>query len=731
MANDINIRIGAKLDGLRKGIQQANRELTRFANFAENTGRELTTRLTLPIIGAGTAAIVSFAKFERLELSLKALAEEGENASDTMARLQKIAQLPGIGLEQAIKGAAQLRTVGFSALQAEAALEGLAKAVTLSGEGPEQLQSVVRQLTQMSSKGRILQEDLGVILENVPSIGIALQDAFGTTSAEAIRNTGVSAQQFTAKIIKAIAANEKFQNVQGGVANELENFGLSVRLSLAELGRTIAETINLSELLRSVSGFINRATTAFKNLNPNIQKGIVYVAGFAAAVGPLVFGIGAAIKVATSFVGTLRLVGGTLTVLAANPIGAVVAAIGLVVVAFKSAYDSSERFRATIKGVVAVIINFAKTIKDALLAPFQAVGALLRGEFAEVENILQNALGFTAGETAGQAFARAYEAEIVRSRQAEQLSGRQVQTNTNVGGTNLDDIFSNLGGGSRGPVNVIDPIEVNKSIALVKSLQEATTGLAGELAKPIDELGLQFEALPSQISYAEESLLQYQERINQARDRSLAFGASFDLLGEKISLTQQAVDQAFADGFTSASENVQSLVAELEKLNRIETVTAGINALGGAIESMAENGALSFKSFASAAISAITDVIGALIKQGVAAAVANAFKNPAGIIPPVGLALAGLAGAGASALFKSLINTISPPKLAAGGIIPPGFSGDRFPALLNSGEAVIPINKLFDQMQEMFGGGGNFVLRGQDLVLAYDRASYSSNRIGG
>jgi tape measure domain-containing protein len=188
--NDINIRIGAKLDGLQRDIKKAQGSLTRFANFAESTGRDLSTRLSLPILGVGAAAVASFAKFERMELSLKALADEGENTSETLARLREIALLPGISLEQAAKGAAQLRAVGFEAAQAEEILKGLSKAVTLSGEGPEQLGSVVRQLTQMSSKGRILQEDLSVIQENVPSVALAIKDAFGTNNIEAIQAAG-------------------------------------------------------------------------------------------------------------------------------------------------------------------------------------------------------------------------------------------------------------------------------------------------------------------------------------------------------------------------------------------------------------------------------------------------------------------------------------------------------------------------------------------------------------
>ncbi|MEO0728595.1 MAG: hypothetical protein AAFZ63_28910 [Bacteroidota bacterium] len=110
-----------------------------------------------------------------------------------------------------------------------------------------------------------------------------------------------------------------------------------------------------------------------------------------------------------------------------------------------------------------------------------------------------------------------------------------------------------------------------------------------------------------------------------------------------------------------------------------------------------------------------------------AAAITGSIQTAPG---PIGLALAAAAGGIASSLFKGAINKIAPPKLAKGGIIPPGFSGDRFPALLNSGEAVLPIDRLM-QAIEAGGGTGEFVLRGDVLVAALKRANYNNARIAG
>lgn len=833
--SDINIRIGAKLDGLQRGIKKAQAELTRFADFAETTGRDLTARLTLPIVGVGVAAVASFAKFERLELGLKALADEGENTGETMARLQKIALLPGIGLEQAINGANQLRTVGFEAAQAEEILKGLSKAVTISGAGPEQLQSVIRQFTQMSSKGRILQEDLSIILENVPSVGIAIQDAFGTQNIDKIKATGVSTQQFIAKIIKAIDANEKFQKAQGGVANELENFGLAVNFALAGLGKTIAESINLSGILQSLSGAIQGASDRFQALSPGVRKTIVVIAGAAAAIGPLIFGLAAAIKVSLGFAAAVRLVGGAFSTLFLNPVGLAIIAIAGIAAGLVYAYNNSEKLRAAVAGLGAGLKAFATDAQAAanelLSADFEkgstrmrtffgretgkaagdefttayaesankglgdkiksfaadvkkAGGELLNADFEAAGDRMGAFFGRLAGENAASDFSAAYKSKIASEsfgfgkgigvlKQPEptaentlSLFGRLPNITdkkpTKPGGET--DVFADLiksltttttGAAEIKPIRLTTdeyakqartlteligterelqfirankrPAGIIQATAAITSQTAAVAGLNAELSRPITDIGARFEQLPAQVSFAQESLGNYATALSEINDRSLAFGASFDTLGAKISTIKSIIDQAFADGLTSADQGVKDLIEEFNKLQVIEKLDTGIRALGSTLGNIAAEGALSFQSFAKAAVSAIGDVIAALIKQGVAAAVTNALKSSA-INPILGLALASSAGLAAAGLFKGLLNSI--PGLKDGGIIPPGFSGDKFPAFLNSGEAVIPLDRLFNELGSG-GGSGEFVVRGQDLILVMDRANNNSRRING
>jgi hypothetical protein len=101
---------------------------------------------------------------------------------------------------------------------------------------------------------------------------------------------------------------------------------------------------------------------------------------------------------------------------------------------------------------------------------------------------------------------------------------------------------------------------------------------------------------------------------------------------------------------------------------------------------------------------------------GTAKAVVNALQTQPFL--PMGPIMAGLAGA----MGAAQIATIAGAKMAHGGIVPSGFPNDTYPALLTSGEAVVPPQKLPD----MTGGGGEFRARivdgGRDLIVIFEEA---------
>lgn len=181
-------------------------------------------------------------------------------------------------------------------------------------------------------------------------------------------------------------------------------------------------------------------------------------------------------------------------------------------------------------------------------------------------------------------------------------------------------------------------------------------------------------------------------------------------------------------------DNSKLLAFDLEKFFKVEQLKED---LGKALESAVENAFASIgegigKAIGEGDIGAIFtglfQTIGAALKEFGAALIAygvamEAFKKT--FSNPIAAIAAGIALIAAGALIQTKI-----PKLASGGIIPEGFPNDTFPALLSSGEAVIPLNR---QLPGMGGGSLQTVrvigdIRGDRIKLLNARTDRRQGR---
>ena len=107
----------------------------------------------------------------------------------------------------------------------------------------------------------------------------------------------------------------------------------------------------------------------------------------------------------------------------------------------------------------------------------------------------------------------------------------------------------------------------------------------------------------------------------------------------------------------------------------------------------------------------------------------ESLKNP--LSWPVALA-AGVAAVAAGALLKSTLSADKTKKFANGGIISGPTMGlmGEYPGAANNPEVVAPLDKLKEMIGGNGGGSGQFVLRGQDLLLSVNRAQKASNLKG-
>jgi tape measure domain-containing protein len=285
-ATAINLIIGADIAQFESAMSKLQKATKKIGKQFTDIGKSMTIGLTVPLVGLGIAAIKSASEIDTLKRALKAVMGSTERAEAEFKKLIEVAKLPGLGLEDAVRGSVNLQAAGFSADQARRALLAFGNALATVGKGKDDLAGVNLVLTQILNKPKVMQQDLNQLFERLPQVRGAMLKTFGTFSSEGLQAMGIDGVEFVEKIITEF---EKLPKMTGGLKNAFENMGDSIQISLAKLGLSINKTFDIEGLINNVSDFIAKLVSAFDNLSPAAQKTILVMAGLVTVMGPLMY----------------------------------------------------------------------------------------------------------------------------------------------------------------------------------------------------------------------------------------------------------------------------------------------------------------------------------------------------------------------------------------------------------------------------------------------------------
>lgn len=281
-STSLNVRLGVIFD--ERTLAQTEKALRRSGEKLSRIGSDLSLSLSAPLGLFGGAAIKAAGDLESLTLALQSQLGSAEKAAQELEKLTKIAEGPGLGLEQVVGASIRLQGVGIAAGEAREVIKQLGNAIASTGGTAENFDSVTRQFTQMISKGRVLQEDISIIAENMPNISSLMLKAFGTQSVEGIRAAGIGAKEFVAGITAAAA---ELPRVKSGIKNNIENAMDAVKIALGKVGLAINDAFDIKGGLEKFAKFITDAAAAFNNLNSSTKTAIAYFGAFLVAIGPI------------------------------------------------------------------------------------------------------------------------------------------------------------------------------------------------------------------------------------------------------------------------------------------------------------------------------------------------------------------------------------------------------------------------------------------------------------
>lgn len=215
--------------------------------------------------------------------------------------------------------------------------------------------------------------------------------------------------------------------------------------------------------------------------------------------------------------------------------------------------------------------------------------------------------------------------------------------------------------------------------------------------------------------------------------------AAYDMAIQKLKEKKKALEEAgiattgLDEAITNLETAAEGLVSPLETLNqklqnlfdqfKIDLLVG----FGEAIADMADGGDFDVTRLGTIIADALINIGKAMIQYGVM--MSAAMKAIKSLNP--GLAIAGgVLAVAAGTFLKNKIQAQKTTKFANGGIVSGPTMGlvGEYPGAKSNPEVIAPLDKL----KSMIGGqgGGTFILRGQDLLLATNRAQKASNLKG-
>jgi hypothetical protein len=849
MANVLEVFLSGDSKELEAALSRADKQLKNFGKSASDIGKTLSLSITAPLALAGTAAI-NFAKdfnesLNKVDVAFKESAGEVQAFAKTTLRAFGIAE--GSALDMAANFGDMATSMGLSTKQAADMSKQL---VGLAGDLAS-FKNISIDVANTALTGIFTGET-----ESLKRLGIVMTEqnvemwAFQNGIKKAFSEMSQAEKTMTRfKYIMDMTTNAQgdFERTGGGVANQMRILGEGLKQVGNEFGQVMLPVVN--KVVKAMNSFI----TSLSATSTETKTVIVVLGALAAAIGPVLIGIGlVSSNIVSGFAVASKAVKGLWAAMAANPILAITTLVAGLTAAYliqegvftkmtnvqgelnklkKDSINSTAKEESELRRLSGIAQNHAvalderkKAIKAInLMSPeylkgitLETIGtdsakksidnyigslqkkSLLMAANSKIEELMAKKLALQTGEAdAGTtAFGALNDmiAKLGASRglySSEIISGAKERAKVNAQEIkNIDELIKKTADLAGIDLNKVEPVEKAKKPTKTYDPEAAKAALkeeqriqaertkAGEDARDAYEKILG-DINRENVNAAEETATMYlsqKDREYMILEENFAaqialrerFGQSTVAITDKYRIEKKALEdkwnQIELENITAQGDEVQATLdsqdeRRLKNLQyyqeqiaqsyaTLRDATASIftdignsilSAFGPATSILEQVGLAIAKVMVQMGAMAIAEkLFGAqAIKSKQAQATADSIKvgtAAAAAAGPAGLAL--LAPFIASAVAMTTGAFAAVPKFAAGGIVSGPTMGlmGEYPGAKSNPEVIAPLNKLQSMMDTGSGGNmnlsGEFVVRGQDLVLALQRAEKQKSRIG-
>lgn len=627
--------------------------------------------------------------------------------SDSIFNIAPAAAAAGVSFQEVNAAIATLTASGtptsVATTQIRAALTGLQRP-------SKELDEIFQKLGFETAQLAIEKKGLGFALDAVKKASNGsngeLQTLLGSTEAVAAANVlaGTGAQKFNDEL-------ERQANSAGAAANAAaeidKSFGRELeRTKVAASNFAIAIGTTLAPALSKLNGIIEKVISFFANLSPTTQTIIVAFAAFAAAVGPIVLGIGTFISLIptlTAGLATLKVALGAITIeMAAATAGVSLLAYGLITLSQELARTSQIKAQVQQQLLAESLKETAKEVDD-LAKKYNKINPNL----SENENKLRaNEAVLKSYQTALTSVAKTdpqYEEKTFAIK--EQITALETQSTSIKGQIELNKTLNSSI--QLGTDKIKEDTKAREE--RIKKLREESAEFLKSQDNILSKLGQRDAFNPQETDITKQMSPERLQMVENATAKIL------QLNKELAPVLKQTFTESMAQQVAAYNEQVKLTALETAQINaNMEMALPFGSLLADSFAQMAESGKLSFAS--------LFDGLKRMAIQ-LAATVAAAFALNALL---GGLGVAGF-GKGAGG-FKKLLGGMGGGgplagliPFANGGIVSgptPALVGEYTGARTNP-EVIAPLSKL----QNLMGGNVTFTISGDNLVGTLNRAN--------
>ncbi len=752
--SSLNFRLTANIAPFRKGLNKAERAMDKMGRKMQQTGKNLSMKLTAPLAAIGAVSFNVFKGFEQEMSKVQAVsgatADEFKALSDNakelgastmfsareVASLQTefaklgfsateitkvtgatlaLAQASGTDLARAAEVAGStLRAFGLDASQTNVVTDVMAKSFSTSALDMETFAESMKYVAPVAKSAGMSIQETSAMLAVMADAGIKGSQA-GTSLRRIISEIGATGKP-TAEALKDLA------NQGIGLADAKDEVGRSAQSALLVLAGGVDRIAPLTEEYKNAGGAAQEMADIMGNTAFGASKRLE------SAMEGLMISIGEIVAVAVvPLIEFLASAASTLNGMSDGTKKAIVIFAALV---------------SAIGPVIFIVGSLTRAIAAIRAATWLATAATTAwGVAVQIATSPITLIILAVAALASGLIYLAYNFKTLKAIAINSIAGL---VNLVIPYINtLIARFNAIAGLLGMDKMLVEPFEKMKSVAVpaFKSLSQVVTEIKDDLgllkketketSEEVDDLAESTGKLNTEGEKGTTTTTKMGESLVNLTPKIATLGATTGVVTMKLAKSNQEMDQGIdkMDRMILTAKALSEQLTELANKALVDVAVGFADMAGQALV-----GAASFADLGRFAIESLaglmTQVGQIAVQTGIAVAgikVAIQSLNPAVAIAG-GLALIALAGAIKGKMSQVGGEGGSIPAMAEGGIV----TGPTL-ALIGEGresEAVIPLSKLNTMMQG--GGGQNVVVTGRisgsDILLSNERASRNRTR---